>query len=84
MDTTKKLPFWRRRVDVVVAGKAAAEQRTEFNWRLLTVPLYWLMLTAAGVGVFWTICLVFSVTVSLVKAFPVIAAILLIGLLLKR
>ncbi|KWN04822.1 hypothetical protein WT83_30470 [Burkholderia territorii] len=84
MNTSKKLPFWQRRVDVVVAGKAAAEQHTEFNWRLLTVPLYWLMLTAAGVGVIWTICLVFSVTVSLVKAFPVIAAIVLIGLLFKR
>lgn len=42
------------------------------------------MLTAVGVGVIRTICLVFSLTVSLVKAFPVIAAILLIGLLLKR
>ena len=84
MSTSKKLPFWLRRVDVAVAGKAAAEQRTEFNLRLITVPLHGLMVAVVGVVALWDICLVFGVTVSLVKAFPVIAAIVLIWLFFKR
>jgi hypothetical protein len=84
VNTSKKLPFWLRRVDVAVVGKAAAEQRTEFNWRLITAPLYGLMVAVVGVVALWVICLVFGVTVSLVKAFPVIAAIVLIWLFFKR
>jgi hypothetical protein len=84
MDTSKKLPFWLRRVDVAVTGKAAAEQRAEFNWRLVSVPLYGLMVVLGSLFALWSICLAFGLTVSLVKAFPAITAIVLLYLFFKR
>ena len=84
MNTSKNLSFWLHRVDMAVAGKAAAEQRTEFNWRLIEVPLYGLMGVVVGLLALWGICLAFGLAVSLVKAFPVITAIVLLYLVFKR
>lgn len=83
-DTTRKLPFWLRRVDVPVHGQTAAQQRVEFNWWLVYAPMCaavgGLLATAVALGV----AALIGFTVSAVKAFPVISAVLLLALLFKR
>ena len=83
-NTSKKLPFWLRRVDVPVSGKAAAEQRTEFNWQLVTWPLYGALAIVIGLLAVWAGFALFGITVSLVKAFPVVAAVVILYFFFKR
>lgn len=83
-DTTRKLPFWLRRIDVPIDGQTAAQQQVEFNWWLVFAPLY-----AVGAGIVVAavvagIAALVGFTVSTIKAFPVVSAILLLALLFKR
>ncbi|QSL63970.1 hypothetical protein G0D86_29730 (plasmid) [Burkholderia multivorans] len=80
-NTERKLPFWLRRVDVAVQGQAAAEQRIEFNWRLVSVPLNSIVAGLFGIAVGAFVAALFCFAVSLVKTFPVLAASVMIFLL---
>lgn len=83
-NTSRKLPFWLRRVDVPVAGQVAAEQKTEFNWSLVFIPLY--TFGGAAIVTLFVILLagLLGFAVSMVKTFPLVAAIVLLVLLFKR
>lgn len=48
MDTSKRLPFWLRRVDTVVAGRAAVETKVVLNGRAITKGISGLALVAAA------------------------------------
>lgn len=83
-NTEKKIPFWMRRVDVPVEGSAAAEQRVEFNWKLVYTPFYVACITALLLAVVGMVAAVIGFSVSIVKAFPVAGAIALILVLFGR
>ncbi|AOJ85188.1 hypothetical protein WS87_00015 (plasmid) [Burkholderia sp. MSMB0856] len=83
-DTTRKLPFWLRRIDVPVDGQTAAQQQVEFNWWLVFAPLYALGAGLVVMVVVAGIAMLVGFTVSMVKAFPVVSGILLLVLLFKR
>lgn len=83
-DTSKKLPFWLRRADVPVAGQAAAEQKAEFNWRLVEVSVYTVGALMIGIGFVLALGAIFGFAVSIVKTFPIIATIVVLALLFKR
>lgn len=83
-DTTKKLPFWLRRVDVPVHGQAAAETKTEFNWWLVFGPLYALGAALAITMIILFMCGILGLAVSAVQMFPIVGAIALLIVLFKR